>query len=388
MLAIRGCACAADMSDSMEHYVRRWRRAQDAMRRDGIDALILAPSADLYYMSGYAAKPTERFTGFVLPATGDPSLVTPAFELARLDAQFQAAVACRTWAETDDPLRLTAEIVRAQTGRAQTRRLSVAAANQMWSEFLLGLQTEMPDAAWSPASRVISPLRMVKDDTERRLLAEAQVLAENSLRRLIEAGFAGKTERAVAAALLEARRAVGLDPTGSAGIIGSGPNGASPHHMNSDRVIARGDAIVIDFGGGHHGYRADITRTIHVGPARDDFKRVYDTVLAANAAAFEATRPGATCASIDAAGRVVIDRAGYRAYFTHRLGHGIGLDGHEPPYMIGGNALPLAANMTFTDEPGVYLPGQFGVRIEDVVAVTATGAKRLTSFPRELMIVD
>jgi Xaa-Pro aminopeptidase len=373
----------------MPYYAQRWQRAQDAMRRDGIDAVVLAPSADLYYMSGYAAKPTERFTGFVLPAAGGPSLVTPAFELARLSTEFQAAVRCRTWAETDDPLRLTAEILRAPGGggRASGRR-HIAAANQMWSEFLLGLQALMPDAKWSPAGLVLTPLRMVKDDTERRLLAEAQVLAEEALRHLIEAGFAGKTERAVAAALVDARRAVGLDPTGSAGIIGSGPNGASPHHMNSDRVIARGDAIVIDFGGGHHGYRADITRTFHVGPATGEFTRVYETVRAANAAAFDAIRPGATCQSIDAAGRTVIERAGYGEYFTHRLGHGIGLDGHEPPYMIAGNTLPLAVDMTFTDEPGVYLPGNFGVRIEDVVTVTAAGAERLTSFPREIMIVD
>jgi len=353
------------------------------MRQDGVDALVVAPSADFYYLSGYAAKPTERFTGFVLPAEGRPSLVTPAFELARLGQEFQDAVACRPWNETDDPLRLAAAVLRSDGG---ARR--IGAGNQMWTEFLLGLQARMPDAAWVAAGEIVSSLRMVKDVEELRLLREAQGLAEEALRRLIAAGFEGKTERAVAAALMDARRAVGLDPTGSAGIIGSGPNGASPHHMNSDRIVRRGDAIVIDFGGGHHGYRADITRTLHVGPPSTEFRAVYETVHAANAAAFAATRPGATCESIDQAGRDVITKAGYGEYFIHRLGHGIGLEGHEPPYMIAGNRLALSVDMTFTDEPGIYLPGKFGVRIEDVVRVTDDGAERLTEFPRAITIVE
>lgn len=369
----------------MTIYGQRWNRAQSAMRAEGIDAVVLAPSADFYYLTGYPAKASERFTGLVLPAAGAPTLILPAFELPRVDPALRGSATCRTWEETEDPLRLTAD---ALDGTHSASPRTVGASNQMWSEFLLGLQERAPRVRWTAASRVIAPLRMEKDDDELRLLEEAQRLAETVLTRLLAAGLAGKTERALADALMSYRREAGLDPAGSAGIVGSGPNGASPHHLNGDRVVQRGDAVVIDFGGGHHGYRADITRTVHIGEPSEEFTGAYAVVLAANAAAFAATRPGATCEQIDRAGRDVIAAAGFGEYFIHRLGHGIGLEGHEPPYMVAGNRLALRRNMTFTDEPGIYLPGRFGVRIEDVVRVTDDGAARLTRFPRDLQIVD
>jgi Xaa-Pro aminopeptidase len=365
----------------MEPYASRWKRARDVMEREGIGALLLTPSSDFYYMTGYPAKPTERFTAFILPLEGDPVLVTPAFELARIGNELRHAAVCRTWEEKESPIKLTAELL-------DTQHEAIGAGDEMWSVFLLALQDAVPNARWLPSSRVVPPLRMVKDEAELRLLREAQQIAERVLQQLLDHGLEGKTERQAAQLLTALRQEAGLDPAGSAGTVGGGPNGASPHHINTDRVIHRGDAVVIDFSGAHHGYRADITRTPHVGPAPQEFREVYQTVFDANAAAFTAIRPGAPCESVDLAGRRVIADAGYGRYFTHRLGHGLGLDVHEPPYIVEGNSLRLGADMVFTDEPGIYLPDRFGVRIEDVVRVTAVGAERLTNYPRELLEID
>jgi len=365
----------------VDTFLRRWRRAQEELGRQGVDHLLVTHSSDFYYLTGLPIKASERITGLLLSADGAARLILPHFELARVPKALQAEVDVHTWEETDDPLRRIADLV----GKSNTK---MAVSDQTWSVFLVGLQDRMPGGAWVSGARILTPLRAVKDETEIRLLREAQQKAEVALGNLLARGLAGKTERQAAAELVTLRQEAGLDTAGSVGIVGAGPNGASPHHLNSDRVIQKGDAIVIDFGGGHHGYRADITRTPHVGPPSAEFAEVYEKVRRANAAAFAAIRPGVTCASIDAAGRKVIDDAGYGAYFTHRLGHGIGLDGHEEPYILAGNETVLHAGTTFSDEPGIYLPDKFGVRIEDIVVVTGTGADSLTTFPRELQIID
>jgi Xaa-Pro aminopeptidase len=351
------------------------------MARQGVDHLLVTPSSDFYYLTGLPIKASERITGLLLSADGKARLVLPHFELARVGPDLRDAAEVHTWEETDDPLGVIA-------GLTGSRAPKVAVSDQTWSVFLVGLIGRLPGAAWVSGAAVLTPLRMVKDETEIRLLREAQEKAEAALGALLARGLTGKTERQVAADLVKLRQEAGLDTSGSAGIVGSGPNGASPHHLNGDRVIRKGDAVVIDFGGGHQGYRADITRTPHVGPPSAEFTEVYETVRRANAAAFAAIRPGVACAAIDAAGRRVIDDAGYGAYFTHRLGHGIGLDGHEEPYIVAGNATAVRVGTTFSDEPGVYLPDKFGVRIEDIVRVTESGAESLTTFPREIQVVD
>jgi Xaa-Pro aminopeptidase len=365
----------------MDYFKDRWRRVQQIMHRDEVDAILLPPSSDFYYVTGLPTKPSERFTAFILLSEGAPTLILPQFELAGLGPDIRQTVSCRGWEETDDPFLLAARIL----GKANAR---VAVGSQMWTTFLLSLQERLVEAHWVSAADVMSTMRMTKDDREIHLLMEAQSLAGDALSALLERGFEGKTERQVAAHLTAIRLEVGLDPVGSAGIIGSGPNGASPHHMNSDRPIKKGDAVLVDFGGGHQGYRADITRTFHVGPATGEFTDVYRCVQAANEAAFSGIRPGVTCESVDRAGREVITAAGYGKYFTHRLGHGIGIDGHEEPYLVQGNKLMLQTNMTVTDEPGIYLPARFGVRIEDVIHVTSKGAERMTHFSRELHELD
>jgi Xaa-Pro aminopeptidase len=230
------------------------------------------------------------------------------------------------------------------------------------------------------------PLRAVKDEEELAALAKVASAADASFADIVLVPFAGRREAEVAADVAEALRRHG-HRTADFTIVGSGPNGASPHHEAGERVIAEGDVVVLDFGGRLDAYCSDITRTVIVGEPPTEFDRVHDVVRQAQQAAFEAVRPGATAEDIDRAARDVIDHAGYSEWFIHRTGHGIGLELHEPPYIVSGNRTKLEAGMTFSIEPGVYLPDRFGVRIEDIVAVTADGARRLNEAPREPLTV-
>jgi Xaa-Pro aminopeptidase len=172
------------------------------------------------------------------------------------------------------------------------------------------------------------------------------------------------------------------------GICASGPNSASPHYNTGERVIEAGDAVIFDWGGELNGYLSDMTRTVVIGEPSDEYRKVYDIVLRANQAAFAAVRPGVPCEDVDRAARDVITDAGYGEHFIHRVGHGLGLDVHEEPYMVSGNTLPLAPGMVFSDEPGIYLDGKFGIRIEDTVVCTKDGAERINSAPRDLVVMD
>ena len=225
---------------------------------------------------------------------------------------------------------------------------------------------------------------MHKDETEYALLKEAQERAGEALQDLYNWGLEKKSEEAVAGKLTVLLREKGLERADWGPVVASGPNGASPHHSVSERIIQRGDPVVIDFGGVWQGYQADMTRSPVAGKASQEYREVYEVVLSANEAALRAARPGAACEDVDAAARELIAKAGYGRYFNHRLGHGIGLDIHEDPYMVAGNKTLLAPGMAFSDEPGIYLPGKFGVRTEDILFMGKNGAERLTSFPHDL----
>ncbi len=226
---------------------------------------------------------------------------------------------------------------------------------------------------------------MIKDEREIALLAEAARRTDESWEEFLTLSITGLTEWDVRERLMGLLSARGLQPVFCN--IGSGPHGASPHQTASDRVIGPGDAVVCDWGGSLEGYNADVTRTAHVGQPPPEFIRAYQAVLAANQAAFEAVRPGVPCQEIDRAARSVLVDAGYGDAFIHRTGHGLGLSLHEEPYLVEGNTLPLAEGMVFSDEPGVYFPGQFGIRIEDTVVCTADGARRLNEATRTLRVM-
>jgi Xaa-Pro aminopeptidase len=306
----------------------------------------------------------------------------PQFEVARLTST-QDFLKVHPWTEVEDPIGIVYEVVDRQAAEAR-----VAVSEQMWSGFLVGMLERFENVRFVNAGQVLTPMRMIKDQDEIAALEHAQHIVDEAFLKLCASPFAGRTELSIQRELTALRQERGLDDC-YGGIVGSGPkNSASPHHHTGERVIQKGDAVVMDFGGTYEGYHADITRTVHVGPPPQKFRDVYAVVEEAHQAAFKAYLPGASCESVDQAARAVIEKAGFGQYFTHRLGHGIGLDEHEPPYLVNGNKLPMQAGMSFSDEPGIYVDGEFGVRIEDIVALTAAGAHRFNRSTHDLLVVE
>lgn len=358
----------------------RLQRLAEAMKDEGIDLLLVTPSADLQYLAQLGTHPSERPTMLAVQADGSTALVVPKFEAPL--AGHLTDVRILTYEETQDPYAMLAGAVGGPAKNAQ-----IAISDRTWSAFLLRLQSTFGSAQFRAASPLLGRLRMIKSEEELDLLARAGAMADAAFEQIAGTPFAGHTERHVASVLVEFLEENGLDTADWPPIVASGPNAASPHHLSGDREIVEGDAVVLDFGGSLQGYKADMTRTVHVGAPGDDFLRVYDVVRRAQEAGVRAGRPDETADAVDRAARGVIESAGYGPYFLHRTGHGIGLDIHEEPYMVSGNTLPLRPGMTFSVEPGVYLEGRFGVRIEDIVAVTDREARRLNNANHDLVVV-
>jgi Xaa-Pro aminopeptidase len=360
-------------------YAERRRRAVEALGGAGLDGLVVTPGPDLRYLTGYDALPLERLTMLRLTPHADPVMLVPGLErAAAAAAEGIEGIELTTWADGDDVYVAAAPLLGPNR---------YAVSDRMWSVHLLGFQSAVPDATFVATSRGLPPLRAVKDPDEIEALARAGAAADLVFASIVTSPFAGRPERDVANELGELLRANGHETVDFA-IVGSGPNGASPHHDAGDRRIRPGEAVVLDFGGFAGGYGSDITRTVVVGEPPAGFDEVYEIVRRAQQAAFEAVRPGIACEDVDAAARAVIEQAGFGERFIHRTGHGIGLETHEDPYIVEGNRMPLREGMTFSIEPGIYLEDRFGVRIEDIVAVTADGARRLNEAPRELQIVE
>ncbi len=347
----------------LDHAGRRTRAAA-ALRDAGVAALLLSPGSDLTYFSGYRIHETERLTCLVLAGSGDATLVLPELESPR--ARVAApGLPQRTWGETEDPYALAAKLV--------PSRGPVAVADQMWAAFVLRLQDALGDREFRPGSTVTRRLRMRKDNGEIERLRAVAAAADRAFARMTARPFTGRTEKEIAADLAALLREEGHDEVAFT-IVAAGPDGASPHHETADRRVAEGDVVVMDFGGTREHYCSDVTRTVHVGDRVDaEVRRVYDLVRRAQEASYAAARAGAPAQSVDAAARKVIADGGYGERFIHRVGHGIGLDGHEHPYLVSGNAEPLEPGMAFSIEPGVYLPERFGVRIEDIAFIGENG---------------
>ncbi|NOY56952.1 MAG: aminopeptidase P family protein [Actinobacteria bacterium] len=358
-------------------YAARIRAARTLMADRGLDAMLLSLGADLPYFTGYSAMPLERLTMFVLPVAGPAALVVPELEAPRV-VEKPDVFEVRPWGETENPVRMVADLV------SGARR--VAIGDQTWSTFLLQLQEHLSQAVFVQASSLTAELRMHKDAAEIDLLRRAGAAADRVAVRLADVRFSGKTERELSRTIADMLLEEGHERVDFA-IVGSGPNGASPHHEGSDRVIGIGDAVVCDFGGVLGGYYSDTTRMFVVGEAPEGFAEPFAVLRRAQAAAVEAVRTGVTAESIDAVARGVITDGGYGEFFIHRTGHGIGLDVHEHPYIVEGNDTVLAPGITFSVEPGIYLPGRFGMRIEDIVTVTDDGVERLNRSSRDLVTV-
>ncbi|MER6620458.1 aminopeptidase P family protein [Streptomyces sp. NPDC000931] len=372
---------AVPASFTADDYEARMERAARQAADAGLAGLLVAPGPDLVWLTGYTPTAvTERLTLLVLAAGRDPVLVVPTLEAPDAEhAPGASALTLRDWTDGKDPYAATAALLDAD-GR-------FGISDNAWAMHLLGLQRALPGTSYASLTEALPMLRAVKDAAELELLAAAGAAADAAFEEIRQVAFAGRRETDVAADLAALLRRFGHSQVDFT-IVASGPNGANPHHEIGDRVIGRGDMVVLDFGGLKDGYGSDTSRTVHVGEPTDEERRVHDLVREAQEAGFRAVRPGAACQDVDRAARAVIAGAGYGEYFIHRTGHGIGVTTHEPPYMIEGEEQPLVPGMCFSVEPGVYLPGRFGVRIEDIVTVTEDGGRRLNNTAREMVIVD
>ena len=348
-------------------YLDRLARARTAMAEGGVDTLLVSVGSDLPYLTGYEAMPLERLTMLVVPRDGEATLVIPRLEAPRVVEQ-PGAFTLRPWNETDDPVAIVAGLV---------GRPSVAAiGDTMWSRFLVELLGHWPSDStrYVRGTVVMNALRMRKDAAEVAALQAAGAAADRVAAQL-HAGdirLLGRTEAQVSADISARLIAEGHDVVNFA-IVAAGENAASPHHHAADRVIRDGEIVLCDFGGTMAGYCSDITRCVHLGAPPAEVADAYAVLHAAQAAGVAAGVVGAACQDVDRASRAVIADAGWGEYFIHRTGHGIGMEAHEDPYMVEGNTLPIEAGHAFSVEPGIYVGGKWGMRLEDIVVASSGG---------------
>ena len=364
-----------------DDYVARMARVVDDARAAGLDGVIVTPGPDLVWLTGYRPTAiTERLTMLALLPDTRPTLLVPMLERPDAEAaEGAASVGIVDWADGADPYEAAVPLLR-PGGR-------FGISDSAWAMHLIGLQSALPETRYRALSHGLPMMRAIKDGNELVRLARAGAAADAAFGEIVNVRFAGRRETEVAADLAMLLREFGHEQVDFT-VVGSGPNGANPHHEAGDRTIEQGDAVVLDFGGLMNGYGSDTTRTVCVGEPSAQVQEVHDVVRRAQQAAFEAVRPGVPCQEIDRVARAVITDAGYGEAFIHRTGHGIGVTTHEPPYIVEGEEQPLRPGMCFSIEPGIYLSGRFGVRIEDIVTVTDTGGERFNTTDHGLHIVE
>jgi Xaa-Pro aminopeptidase len=363
-------------------YVERLRRARDQMDAQGVDVLLISLGADLPYFIGYEAMPLERLTMLVVPRDGDATLVVPRLEAPRVEER-PDTFALLPWDETDDPVSIVARL-------AGTPAVA-AIGDRTWARFLVDLQALLPNVTWRKASDVTGSLRARKDAAEITALRRASAAADRVAAQL-QAGdipLVGRTEADVSQDISRRLVAEGHAHVNFA-IVAAGENAASPHHDAGGRVIRQSEVVLCDFGGTMpDGYCSDITRCVWTGTEpSSEMRDLYAVLQDAQAQAVDAATIGTPCEDVDGVARRLIDDGGYGAYFIHRTGHGIGLEAHEDPYLVGGNCEPLAPGHAFSIEPGIYLPGRTGARIEDIVVATDAGPESLNHVTHDLVVVD
>jgi Xaa-Pro aminopeptidase len=357
----------------------RIERLQASMRDGRTDLCAVGPGADMAYLCGARPHPDERLC-LLLVGPDAQALVMPALNAD--EVRSQTDVAMHTHADEAGPQAALQAAVRAVG--AEGAQL-VAVEDAMRTDFTLTLLEAFPGALPRRLSELLAPLRARKDDAELAALRVSAAQADDAIRAVAAAARVGVSERDVALAAQASFRAAGAEP--AFGIVGSGPNGAHPHHASGDRTLAPGDAVVVDVGATFEGYCSDITRMLVMGEPSARYREVHEVVERAVQAALAAVRPGARGREVDQAARRVIEEAGFGPNFLHRTGHGIGMSGHEPPYLTATSETVLEAGMTHSVEPGIYLPGEFGVRLEEVVVVTDDGCEVLSRLPRDPIVI-
>jgi Xaa-Pro dipeptidase len=362
--------------------LKRINRIKSLLDKNGLEALVLNAGPTLTYLTGLKFHKMERPFALLIPRDAPTTLVLPEFELNKTSASI-ISLDCFTYKE--DPNSWLAAFEQAcQHAKINNFRIGVE-SNHLRVLELQYLEHAAPEALFIPADEILGDLRAQKDEEELSTMRKAAEIAQEAMENLLKDIQLGMSERNIAAELVVQLLRAGSDAAiPFSPIVACGSNSADPHATPTDRTIELGDLLLIDWGAAHKGYVSDITRTFAIGDVDSELLIISKIVAEANAASRSSCRPGVTAAEIDRAARDIITAAGYGANFTHRTGHGLGMEGHEPPYIHGANKKAMQPGTTFTIEPGIYLPGRGGIRIEDDVVITSDGVESLTNLPRDL----
>ncbi len=355
----------------------RQKRLKELMKTNGSECLLLFPGVDLFYSTGLEIHASERLTTAIIPADTDPIIICPSFEKTRLERGIETGT-IRTWAEDENPFELLGKTLQ----ELDVDQKQIALDNKLWFEWFLKIREQIPKATFVDAKAIVQASRLIKSEGEISLLREATKIAANSIKDTFAEAEVGMTELEIVKIVSE--KLAKASGTAAFATVQSGPNTAIPHAGPSERKIEKNDVLLIDAGPKYKGYLGDITITSVIGEPSEKFKKIYDIVYKANRAAFAVAKEGIIAEDVDKAARQVITKEGFGKYFTHRLGHGIGVEVHEAPYMVSGNKLVLKDGMCHTIEPGIYIEGEFGVRIEDDVVIRKNNCEFLYETPRRI----
>jgi len=363
-------------------YLSRMDKVREGMAKEGIDIFLISPSSNMFYLSGYGVKPDKRLLLLVLPLKGDPFLI--ANLLYKEQVKSLPVKDFIYWKDGEDSFTL----LKSEIEKRNISVKKIALEPEISALFSIPLINIFSGAAFVLGSSITEPLRQYKDNTELDLIRRACRESDEALAAVINKGsyWVGKTEMDFWEALFAEFSQRGLGTFGAS--IQVGENAAIPHYSTGRVVIEKGKCLLVDFWGRYEGYYTDCTRTFHFGKPDEEFVKIHQIVLEAHLAAVEKSKPGNTLGDVDYAARSVIEKHGYGEYFTHRTGHGLGIDVHEGDSANVGVTVPLTRGMVFSIEPGIYLPGRFGARIESLVAIGDNGSEVLHSYPRELKIIE
>ena len=363
----------------------RLSKLSESLRKSRLDALVLNAGPSLVYLTGLHFHLSERPVVTLFTADHEPVIILPELEMLKVNGLLYKI---KAFPYNENPAEWDGVFCEAvKSLNLNGKRIGVEPRQMRLLEFRQ-VKSGAPEADFPDASDMVSRLRICKDADEIAAMRKAVKVAQSALEATIPLIKAGMTEKELASELVLQLLRHGSQPEiPFAPIVSGGSNSANPHASPSDRKIRPGDLLVVDWGAGVDGYISDLTRTFAVGEVEAEYRKIHQIVLEANAAAQAAGKPGAPCANVDIAARTVIEKAGYGQYFTHRTGHGIGMESHEDPYMRSDNMQLLKPGMAYTVEPGIYLPERNGVRIEDNMVITETGAECLSDMSRELQVV-
>lgn len=363
-------------------YENRIKKLTKLLGEKEISGMLISISTDMYYFTSFSDVQRERFLGLFIPSVGNPFFLVPQlyYDQIRETTPIDDVI---FWTEEADPFENFASII-------EERKLStskIAVDDTLRSSFLLAIQEKLPQAKFISGSKFVSDLRKIKSNYEKDLMMNIGNITDKVMEKALSAVQVGVSELKIADLIESTYKEFGAKYGGSVPLVASGPGSGLPHYSAKEKVIADGEAVLIDFSGICKYYRSDITRNVFVGNPPEEYLKIFNTVKTAQETAVRSVKPGRTCEEIDQIARKIIEEQGYGQYFTHRTGHGIGLDIHEEPYIVEGNKTVLEPGMTFSIEPGIYLPGKYGVRIEDSVIVTEKGVESFNNLDHNLITI-